>query len=58
MYGLIQHPKKSELYKLAQIAVLKDWDIAPADKLELLEILSGDKLTAEIVEKHEAKGAE
>ena len=50
--------KKSELYKLAQIAVLKDWDIAPADKLELLEILSGDKLTAEIVEKHEAKGAE
>lgn len=47
--------KKSELYKLAQIAVLKDWSIAPEDKLELLEILDTNKVGAEICEKHEEK---
>lgn len=47
--------KKSELYKLAQIAVLKDADITPQDKLDLLDILSSEIYVAKLVEKK--KGA-
>lgn len=46
--------KKSELLKMAQFAVLKDYSIEPQDKLDLLDILSGEKYVAELLEK---KGA-
>lgn len=47
--------KKSELLKLAQFAVLKDADITPKDKLDLLDILSSEMCVAKLVEKK--KGA-
>ena len=51
--------KKSELYHLAQIAVLDSPCIAPENKIELLKILIDDESVAAFCEEQEAKkGAE
>lgn len=46
--------KKSEIYKLAQIAVLKLQDLPEEDKLEALRVLMGDEKLARFGEEREA----
>lgn len=50
--------KKSELYKLAQLSVLKDFTIADNDKLALVNFLEHDREIAMYVEKKEEKAGE
>lgn len=47
--------KKSELYHLAQIAVVTSPCLAPENKLEVLNILMEDEGVAKFVEEREAK---
>lgn len=45
--------KKSEKYKLAMLAVLRDAYIGHEDTLEIIEMLIADKSLAEFCEKEE-----
>ena len=47
--------KKSELYHLAQIAVLTSPCIAPENKLEVLKTLMGEEDLAKFIEEQKAK---
>ena len=47
--------KKSEIYHLAQIAVVTSPSIAPENKLEILRVLIADENLALFCEKQEAK---
>ena len=49
--------KKSELYHLAQIAVLNSPCISPDNKLEVLRILFGDEDSAKYWEKKQTEKA-
>lgn len=50
--------KKSVLFKLAQLAVLKDAAILPETKLEVLDLLSGEILVAKLMENKKERGGE
>ena len=43
--------KKSEIIYKAMLCVAENWSMAPAEKLEVLEFLMGEKSLAEYVEK-------
>ena len=47
--------KKSELYHMAQIAVLNSQCIAPENKLEILRILIEDENVSKFCEEQDAK---
>ena len=47
--------KKSEIYSLAQIAVITTSCIAPEKKQEILRVLIGDEDLAKFCEKQETK---
>lgn len=47
--------KKSECYHLAQIAVLTSPSISPERKLQVIEVLHGNKSNAEWQEEREAE---
>jgi hypothetical protein len=47
--------KKSEMYKAAQLAVLKSEEISAEDKLEILNELLSDESTAIFTEKRKAE---
>jgi hypothetical protein len=49
--------KKSEIYHLAQIAVINSPSIAPEHKIEVMRILLDDESLALFVEDQEAKKA-
>lgn len=46
--------KKSEMYKLAIIAVMKS-EMGDDEKLDVIDLLINDKCTAEFMEKREEK---
>lgn len=49
--------KKSEIYHLAQIAVINTATIAPESKLEILDVLMGEEKLALCLEEHEERTA-
>ena len=49
--------KKSEIYHLAQVAVMNSNCIAPENKLEILHILMADEDFAKFLERREAEKA-
>lgn len=49
--------KKSELYHLAQMAVVTSTGIAPEHKLDIIHILTDDEKLAKFTEEQETKNA-
>lgn len=50
--------KKSEMYRMAQIAVIRDSVMTPDVKLDIINVLAGDEHLALFIENNEEKKAQ
>ena len=48
--------KKSELFRLAQMSVLRDHHLSEEQKLDVLQLLAGEESIAKIMEKDKEQG--
>lgn len=50
--------KKSEMFKVAQLSVIRDSRLSDSDKLEIIRLLADEEYTATIIEKRKEEEAE